>query len=83
MMVALDDMGLNYMKISDFELFIMLAQSLRPEATKLLLGDLDLTKFKPYEVKDSEEVKLKKQKICKQTITNSIIESKTHPLVAN
>ena len=58
MMVALDDMKLNYMKVSDFELFMMLIQSLKPEATYLLLGDLDLTKFKPYEVKDSEEVVL-------------------------
>lgn len=56
MMVALDDMKLNYMKIQDFELFMMLTQSLKPEATNLLLGDLDLTKFKPYEVKESEEV---------------------------
>ena len=56
MMVALDDMKLNYMKIKDFELFMMLSQSLKPDATRLLLGDLDLTKFKPYEVKDSEEV---------------------------
>lgn len=56
MMVALDDMGLNYMKIKDFELFMMLAQSLRPEATSLLLGDLDLTKFKPHSIKDSEDV---------------------------
>lgn len=58
MMVALDDMGLNYMKIKDFELFIMLVQSLKPESTHLLLGDLDLTKFKPYEAKGSEEVVL-------------------------
>lgn len=56
MMVALDDMKLDYMKIKDFELFMMLIQSLRPEATYLLLGDLDLTKFKPYEVKNSEDV---------------------------
>lgn len=56
MMVALDDMGLNYMKISDFELFMMLIQSLKPEVTRLLLGDLDLSKFKPYEIKDSKEV---------------------------
>ena len=55
MMVALDDMGLNYMKISDFELFMMLSQSLMPDATKLLLGDLDLTKFKPHQIKDTEE----------------------------
>lgn len=54
MMVALDDMKLDYMKISDFKLFTMLAQSLKPEATKLLLGDLDLTKFKLREAKDSE-----------------------------
>ncbi len=56
MMVALDDMKLNYMNISDFELFMMLSQSLKPEVTKLLLGDLDLTKFKPREIKDSEEI---------------------------
>lgn len=56
MMVALDDMKLNYMKVKDFELFMMLAQSLKPEATRLLLGDLDLTKFKPHQIKDTEEV---------------------------
>jgi hypothetical protein len=58
MMVALDDMKLNYMKVKDFELFMMLAQSLKPEATSLLLGDLDLTKFKPRPVGDTEEVVL-------------------------
>ena len=58
MMVALDDMKLNYMKISDFELFMMLTQSLKQETTRPLLGDLDLTKFKPYSIKDSEEVVL-------------------------
>lgn len=56
MMVALDDMKLNYMKIQDFELFMMLTQSLRPEATRLLLGDLDLTKFKPHQIGETEEV---------------------------
>lgn len=56
MMVALDDMKLNYMKVKDFELFMMLTQSLKPEATRLLLGDLDLTKFKPHQIKDTEEV---------------------------
>lgn len=56
MMVALDDMKLNYMKVSDFELFMMLCQSLTPETTHLLLGDLDLSKFKPHQVGDTEEV---------------------------
>lgn len=58
MMVALDDMKLNYMKVKDFELFMMLAQSLKPETTRLLLGDLDLTKFKPRPVGETEEVVL-------------------------
>ena len=58
MMVALDDMKLNYMKVTDFELFMMLCQSLKPEATYPILGDLDLTKFKPHQVGDTEEVLL-------------------------
>ena len=40
MMVALDDMKLNYMKVKDFELFMMLCQSLKPESTHLLLAEI-------------------------------------------
>jgi hypothetical protein len=58
MMVALDDMKLNYMKVKDFELFMMLCQSLSPDVTHLLLGDLDLTKFKPRPYGPTEEVVL-------------------------
>lgn len=58
MKVALDDMKLDYMKVEDFQLFMMLCQSLSPDKTKPLLGDLDLTKFKPYQRSDSEEVVL-------------------------
>lgn len=76
MMVALDDMKLNYMKIKDFELFMMLVQSLKPETTRLLLGDLDLTKFKPYETNDGQDIILVHEdtKNDKQpVIINSII----------
>lgn len=58
MMVQLDDMKLNYMKVKDFELFMMLCQSLTPKTTCLLLGDLDLTKFKPRPYGPTEEVVL-------------------------
>ena len=58
MKVALDDMKLDYMKIDDFQLFMMLCQSLTPDKTKPLLGDLDLTKFKPYSGNVPEEVVL-------------------------
>ena len=58
MKVALDDMKLDYMQVEDFQLFMMLTQSLSPDKTKPLLGDLDLTKFKPYQRQGSEEVVL-------------------------
>lgn len=58
MKVALDDMKLDYMKVDDFQLFMMLCQSLTPDKTKPLLGDLDLTKFRPRSVNDTEEVVL-------------------------
>lgn len=58
MKVALDDMGLDFSQITDFQLFIMLCQSLTPDATSLLLGDLDLTSLKPFQMKDTEEVVL-------------------------
>lgn len=41
----LDDMGINYMEISDFELFVMLTRGLTQDMTRLVLGDLDLSKF--------------------------------------
>lgn len=58
MKVALDDMKLDYMKVDDFQLFMMLCQSLTPDKTKPLLGDLDLTKFKPHSVNGTEDVVL-------------------------
>jgi hypothetical protein len=58
MKVTLDDMKLNYMEIDDFQLFIMLCQTLKPEKTKPLLGDLDLTKFKLRPKAENGEVML-------------------------
>lgn len=58
MKVQLDDMELDYMKVDDFQLFMMLCSSLTPDRTKPLLGDLDLTKFKPHPFGETEEVVL-------------------------
>ena len=38
------DMGLDWMEVDDFELFVMLSQTLTPDRTKLLFGNLDFTK---------------------------------------
>lgn len=48
MKVMLDDSGLDYMKVDDFQLFAMICQSLPQSATKPLLGDLDLKSLKLY-----------------------------------
>lgn len=42
------DMGLDWTELDDFELFMMLAQTLTPERTELLFGDLDFSKLRPF-----------------------------------
>lgn len=42
------DMGIDWNKISDYELFVMLVQTLEKENTCLLFGDLDFKTLKPY-----------------------------------
>ena len=42
------DMGIDWMEIDDFELFAMLSQTLTPDRTKLLFGDLDFSKLRPF-----------------------------------
>jgi hypothetical protein len=47
MMVQLDDMGLDYTKISEYELFLILFHTLSEQDTSLLFGNLDLSSFRP------------------------------------
>ena len=42
------DMDLDWMEVDDFELFVMLVQTLSPDRTKLLFGDLDFSKLRPF-----------------------------------
>ena len=42
------DMNLDWMEVEDFELFIMLVQTLTPDRTRLLFGDLDFSKLRPF-----------------------------------
>lgn len=43
---ALDDAGINFMEITEWELFQSIVQGLTHEHTKLIFGDLDFSKFK-------------------------------------
>ena len=44
-MVALDDNGIDFSKIDDYTLFLMMFPSLKEKDTSLIFGDLDLSKF--------------------------------------
>ena len=45
MMVQLDDLGIDFTEIDEYELFLLLFQGLRSEDTSLIFGDLDLSTF--------------------------------------
>ena len=45
MMVQLDDLGIDFTEIDEYELFLLLFQGLQFEDTSLIFGDLDLTSF--------------------------------------
>lgn len=42
------DIGLDWTEVEDFELFMMLSQTLTPDRTGILFGDLDFSKLKPF-----------------------------------
>ena len=44
-MVHLDDIGIDFAKISSFELFLILFKEIQKLDTSLVFGDLDLSKF--------------------------------------
>jgi len=68
------DMGIDYEEISDFELFMMLTRSLTPESTRLVLGDIDLSKFGLYTNSENNEVVLYDQET--DTVIDKLIYMK-------
>lgn len=45
LMVQLDDIGIDFTKLDDYDLFLLLFDGLRERDTSLIFGDLDLSKF--------------------------------------
>lgn len=45
MMVQLDDMGVDFTTINEYELFLLLFKSIQEQDTSLIFGDLDLNRF--------------------------------------
>lgn len=53
-----DQMELDWTKVEDFELFIMFSQTMTPDKTGIIFGDLDLSKMKPYHHPQNDEIVL-------------------------
>lgn len=53
-----DQMGIDWNQIEDFELFMLLSQTLTPEQTGIIFGDLDFSKMRPYRNPQNDEVVL-------------------------
>lgn len=47
MLVQLDDAGIDFSSINEYELFLLLFAGLQTQDTRLIFGDLDLSKFEP------------------------------------
>lgn len=56
---SLDDMGIDWNQITDFQLFLMLSQSLSQKQTEIVLGDIDLQRMKPVENLQNGEIVLR------------------------
>lgn len=53
-----DQMGLDWTEVDDYELFMMMAQTLTQDKTSILFGSLDLSKMKPYRNKQNDGIVL-------------------------
>lgn len=51
-----DQMNLDWTEIEDFELFIMFSQTMTPDRTGIIFGDLDFSKMKPYQHPQNDEI---------------------------
>lgn len=58
MMVQLDDVGIDFTKITDYELFLMMFPKIQNSDTHLLFGELDLCKFKVAVNQENNEIVL-------------------------
>lgn len=58
MMCQLDDVGIDFTTVSEYELFLLMFSGIKSQDTHLVFGDLDLSKFKLASREDSGDVVL-------------------------
>lgn len=70
------DAGLDWNKITDFQLFVMLAQSLPQKQTEIVLGDIDLQRMVPVENIQNGDIMLR------DPVTGVIIDELAHKKIS-
>lgn len=53
-----DQMKIYWTEMEDFDLFIMFSQTMTPDKTGIIFGDLDFSKLRPYRSKQNDEIVL-------------------------
>lgn len=53
-----DQMEIEWTEIEDFDLFVMFSQTMTPDKTGIIFGDLDFSKLKPYRHPQNDEIVL-------------------------
>lgn len=56
---AFDDIGVDFMSVSDWEYFFQTAQNFSKDDTRLIFGDLDFSKFRPFVYQINKEAEKK------------------------
>lgn len=78
MKFQLYDMGIDYSKISDYELFYsLLCRTFTQEKTSILFGDLDFSRFQLFQQKDSEAIVMYDEK------NDTLIDEYTYSVIAD
>jgi len=71
LIAQLDSVGIDFTKITSYQLFIMTAQALPQSETKIIFGDFDFTKYRRVETKDGFEL-MYKDSVISESIYNNI-----------
>ena len=77
MMVQLDDAGINFTEIDDYDLFLFVFGTLQASDTSLIFGDLDLSGFQKVINPKTKMVVLRDQK------SGIVIDKGVQPLIAD
>lgn len=77
MMVQLDDIGVDFTSINDYELFLLLSGRLKEFDTSLVFGELDLSRYKMAVNGENGMV------VLRDETTGAVIDRAIHDQIAN